>query len=300
MSEGGGSRVIRVTNVAPQATRDQMHTLFSHIGRIDDIRLYPSVRDASVSISSRVSFVKFSECSSAIVGTHLNNTVFIDRALIVAPVRDGLIPEEAEGLSAAHASSSAKFSESKFPPNITNSIQGNLVFTGDTLLDSAGLPGYPPMPAATPTETLEELRRTVCVSYIDPGLPAQQCMEFFAKEAGEVKYFRYCSRAADSLKYALIEFTNQSSVIPALLLNDRVLGENQLKVTHATKPIIKLSAKSNEDAQKEIEEALTRVKEAQSLVAATVDPLMGMLGGNTTTSTTGSSLSVAAAGGLTR
>ncbi|CAB4062615.1 unnamed protein product [Lepeophtheirus salmonis] len=40
-------------------------------------------------------------------------------------------------------------------------------------------------------------------------------------------------------------------------------------------------------SEKEIEEALSRVKEAQSLVAATVDPLMGMLGGSTTSITGG-------------
>ena len=40
--------VVQVTNIAPQATRDQMLTLFSNIGKIEDIRLYPTIRDASV------------------------------------------------------------------------------------------------------------------------------------------------------------------------------------------------------------------------------------------------------------
>lgn len=45
--------IIQVTNIAPQATRDQMQTLFSFVGKIDDIRLYPMIRDATVSVSSR-------------------------------------------------------------------------------------------------------------------------------------------------------------------------------------------------------------------------------------------------------
>ena len=45
--------VIQVTNIAPQATRDQMQTLFAFVGRIEDLRLYPSIRDASVSVASR-------------------------------------------------------------------------------------------------------------------------------------------------------------------------------------------------------------------------------------------------------
>ena len=30
----GRTKVIQVTNIALQATRDQMHTLFSHLGKI--------------------------------------------------------------------------------------------------------------------------------------------------------------------------------------------------------------------------------------------------------------------------
>ena len=51
---------MQVTNIAPQATRDQMHTLFSFLGKIEDLRLYPSLRDASINIQSRVCFVKVS------------------------------------------------------------------------------------------------------------------------------------------------------------------------------------------------------------------------------------------------
>ena len=52
--------LFQVTNIAPQATRDQMHTLFSFLGKIEDLRLYPSLRDASINIQSRVCFVKVS------------------------------------------------------------------------------------------------------------------------------------------------------------------------------------------------------------------------------------------------
>ena len=52
--------LLQVTNIAPQATRDQMHTLFSFLGKIEDLRLYPSLRDASINIQSRVCFVKVS------------------------------------------------------------------------------------------------------------------------------------------------------------------------------------------------------------------------------------------------
>ena len=115
-------------------------------------------------------------------------------------------------------------------------------------------------------------------------------MEFFS-EAGEVKFFRYCTRENDSIKYAMVEFSDKGSIVPALLMSGRQLGTSTIQVTHAIEAITKPLAKSNEAAQREIEEAMTKVKEAQSLVSAAVDPLMGILGGGTTTTTSASARS---------
>ena len=55
------------------------------------------------------------------------------------------------------------------------------------------------------------------------------------------------------------------------------LFTSHLQVYYSTQSITKPKAKSNEDSLREIEEAMKKVKEAQSLVSATVDPLMGLL-----------------------
>lgn len=49
------------------------------------------------------------------------------------------------------------------------------------------------------------------------------------------------------------------------------------QVHHATQGITKPETKSNEAAQKEIEEAMYRVKEAQNLISAAIDPVIGLL-----------------------
>ena len=36
-------RVIQVTNVAPQASKEQMQTLFGFIGKLEDLKLYPTM-----------------------------------------------------------------------------------------------------------------------------------------------------------------------------------------------------------------------------------------------------------------
>lgn len=50
-----------------------------------------------------------------------------------------------------------------------------------------------------------------------------------------------------------------------------------LQVYHATQAICKPQTKSNEAAQREIEEAMCRVKEAQNLISAAIDPVIGLL-----------------------
>merc|ERR1711955_78450 len=87
-----GTKVIQVTNIAPQATRDQMHTLFSFLGKIEDLRLYPSLRDASVTIQSRCCFLKFLDEGVLPISLHMTNTVFIDRAIIVHPFMITIFP----------------------------------------------------------------------------------------------------------------------------------------------------------------------------------------------------------------
>ncbi len=282
------TRIIQVTNLAPQATRDQMHALFSMLltsGKsIEEIRVYPTVRDMGIQVQGRVAFIKFSDPKLVALGQHLSNTVFIDRAMQVTPVQSGEVPDEDAGLQMAAApnSGSGTKSSKQLPPHVVNRLEGvapnAYIMTHDPRLDEAGLPQYPPLPASTSSEKVEEIRRTVCVIGLDSTVSAQQSVETFSK-AGEVKFFRHCTRENDSVKYGLIEFTEQSSVVEALKMNDLQLGMSRIKVTHALQAITKPQAKSNEAAQREIEEAMSRVKEAQSLVSAAVDPLMGILTG---------------------
>jgi len=90
-------RVIRVSNVAPTATKDQMKMLFGFIGRIDDVVLYPELETTPA--ISRICFVKFEYPEDVGVSLHLSNTVFIDRALSIVPVPDGKIPDEKTALA---------------------------------------------------------------------------------------------------------------------------------------------------------------------------------------------------------
>jgi len=293
MGEISSTNLILVTNIAPQATKDQMNTLFGHVGRVEELKLYPSVRDANVSVDSRCCFIRFSEPSCVPITKHLNNTVFIDRAIIVTPVIDKVIPDEAIGLILSQRVQTqqqnsggsgvvgvkGQTGEVEGPATAMSAGTADAGEFQDPRLEAAGLPPYPALPLDTRAHLVNEIRRTVVVINIDSTVSAQQCMEFFS-EAGEVKFFRYCTRENDATKYALIEFSERSSVVPALLMSGRPLGTSIIQVTHSMEAIVKPQAKSNEAAQREIEEAIVKHQsETSSLVSAAVDPIMGIIGG---------------------
>lgn len=279
------TKVIQVTNIAPQATKDQMQTLFGCIGKIEDIRLYPQIRDVSVPVQSRICYVKYFDSLCVAVAQHLTNTVFIDRALIVTPYQSsvGDIPDEYRALDIANQANIVPGlypSDPKLPAHVVNQIEGippnQVIVTNDPVLASNGLPPYPQLPITYDSRRIEEIRRTLVAINVDENVTDEELIGFFQK-AGDVKYVRWCSRENDITRYALVEYSEQASVIAGLKLNGVQLGSRPVQVTHATQAIAKPMAKSNEAAQREIEEAMTRVKEAQSLISAAIDPVIGIL-----------------------
>jgi len=227
MKMPGECRVIQVTNVAPTATKDQMKTLFGFIGRIDDIVMYPELE--TTPSTSRICFVKYEYPEDVGVSLHLSNTVFIDRALIVAPVADGKIPDEKTALRI-----------------LTNPADVN---SGD------------------------EIRRTIYVSNLNPSVTAEQLLQLFGAQAGEVKYVRMAGDEELGSRAAFIEFTEQASVIKALSLTGQTVGGCVIHVSPANTAITKPAGTGVVGAtSKELEQAMKKVDEAQPLISAVLDP----------------------------
>ncbi|XP_011701302.1 PREDICTED: probable splicing factor, arginine/serine-rich 7 [Wasmannia auropunctata] len=280
----GSTKVVQVTNIAPQATKDQMQTLFGYLGKIEDIRLYPTIRDVAVPVQSRICYIKFHDQGCVAVAQHMTNTVFIDRALIVIPYQNGDIPDEQRALELTNNGTVVPGlypSEPKLPPNVVNAIEGippnHVITTMDPKLEANGLPSYPHLPGHLDSRRIEEIRRTLIVANVDTSVSPEQLLDFFSNNNVEIKYLRMCSRDSDAEHYALVELSEQATVVAALLLNGKQLVERPIKLYHSTQAIAKPEAKSNEAAQKEIEEAMSRVKEAHNLISAAIDPMIGML-----------------------
>ncbi|XP_036409928.1 serine/arginine-rich splicing factor 11-like isoform X2 [Megalops cyprinoides] len=209
------TNVIQVTNVSPSTTSEQMRTLFGFLGKIEELKLFPP-DESPLPVTSRVCFVKFHECESVGVSQHLTNTVFVDRALIVVPFAEGVIPDEAKALSLLA------------PANAVAGLLpgGGLLPTPNPLASIGGVPL-----AALGGPTLDPALAAL-------GLPGSN--------------MNSQSLAADQL----LKF--MTSVDPKL--NHVTTGMN-------LNPGLKADASS-----KEIEEAMKRVREAQSLISAAIEP----------------------------
>uniref|UniRef100_A0AAY4A1L7 Serine/arginine-rich splicing factor 11 n=2 Tax=Denticeps clupeoides TaxID=299321 RepID=A0AAY4A1L7_9TELE len=209
-----GTNVIQVTNVSPGSTSEQMRTLFGFLGTVEEMKLFPP-DDSTMPVTSRVCFVKFRETESVGVSQHLTNTVFVDRALIVVPYAEGVIPDEAKALSLLA------------PANAVAGI----------------LPGGGLLPTPNPLASMGNVPlASLGTAGMDPGLAA------FGLPGSNMNQ----SLAADQL----LKF--MTSVDPKM---------NPMAAGMALNPVMKADASS-----KEIEEAMKRVREAQSLISAAIEP----------------------------
>ncbi|KAG9267053.1 serine/arginine-rich splicing factor 11 isoform X1 [Astyanax mexicanus] len=208
------TNVVQVTNVSPSATSEQMRTLFGFLGNIEELKLFPP-DDSPLPVTSRVCFVKFLESESVGVSQHLTNTVFVDRALIVVPFAEGVIPDESKALSLLAPA---------------NAVAG--------LLPGGGL-----LPTPNPVPSIGG------VPLGSLGGPAMDAMAALGMPGPNMNPQ---SLSAEQLMKLM------ASIDPKL--NPMAAGLN-------LNPGLKADA-----SNKEIEEAMKRVREAQSLISAAIEP----------------------------
>nr|XP_008540003.1 PREDICTED: splicing regulatory glutamine/lysine-rich protein 1 isoform X6 [Equus przewalskii] len=295
MNSGGGfglglgfgltpTAVIQVTNLSSAVTSEQMRTLFSFLGEIEELRLYPP-DNAPLAFSSKVCYVKFRDPSSVGVAQHLTNTVFIDRALIVVPCAEGKIPEESKALSLlapAPTMTSLMPGAGLLPiptPNPLTTLGVSLSSLGaipaaalDPNIATLGEIPQPPLMGNVDPSKIDEIRRTVYVGNLNSQTTtADQLLEFF-KQVGEVKFVRMAGDETQPTRFAFVEFADQNSVPRALAFNGVMFGDRPLKINHSNNAIVKPPEMTPQAAAKELEEVMKRVREAQSFISAAIEP----------------------------
>ncbi|XP_014887558.1 splicing regulatory glutamine/lysine-rich protein 1 isoform X2 [Poecilia latipinna] len=273
-----GTAVVQVTNLSSAVSSEQMRTLFGFLGDIEELRLYPP-DNTPLSFSSKVCYIKYRDPSSVGVAQHLTNTVFIDRALIVVPCAEGKIPEEAKALSLLAPAAPVP---SLIPgggllpiptPAPLQNLNLPLVNRITASLDpTASVLSQPPLIGNVDPTKIDEIRRTVYVGNLNSQTTtAEQLLEFF-KQVGDVKFVRMAGDETQPTRFAFVEFVEQDSVARALTLNGVMFGDRPLKVNHSNNAIVKPPEMTPQAAAKELESVMKRVREAQSTIAAAIEP----------------------------
>ncbi|TWW66314.1 Splicing regulatory glutamine/lysine-rich protein 1 [Takifugu flavidus] len=279
MSGIPGTNVVQVTNLSSAVSSEQMRTLFGFLGDIDELRLYPP-DNAALSFSSKVCYIKYRDPSSVGVAQHLTNTVFIDRALIVVPCAEGKIPEEAKALSLLAPSTPVP---SLIPgggllpipaPNPLQNLNLPVVNRMSASLDlAASVSSQPPLMGNVDPTKVDEIRRTVYVGNLNSQTTtADQLLEFF-RQVGSVKFVRMAGDETQPTRFAFVEFSEQESVARALTFNGVMFGDRPLKINHSNNAIVKPPELTPQAAAKELESVMKRVREAQSTIAAAIEPV---------------------------
>ncbi|XP_077442367.1 splicing regulatory glutamine/lysine-rich protein 1 [Vanacampus margaritifer] len=278
MSGIPGTAVVQVTNLSSAVSSEQLRTLFGFLGDIEELRLYPP-DNAALSFSSKVCYVKYRESSSVGVAQHLTNTVLIDRALIVVPCAEGKIPEEAKALSLLAPAAPV---HSLLPgggllpipaPAPLQNLNLPLVGHANAALDPAASSlSQPPLMGNVDPSKVDEIRRTVYVGNLNSlTTTAEQLLEFF-QQVGDVKFVRMAGDETQPTRFAFVEFVEQDAVARALNFNGVMFGDRPLKVNHSNNAIVKPPEMTPQAAAKQLESVMKRVREAQSTIAAAIEP----------------------------
>ncbi|XP_059402334.1 serine/arginine-rich splicing factor 11-like isoform X2 [Carassius carassius] len=100
---------------------------------------------------------------------------------------------------------------------------------------------------------------------------ADQLLKFF-KQVGDVKFVRMAGDETQPTRFAFVEFADQESVSRALTFNGVMFGDRPLKINHSNNAIVKPPELTPQAAAKELEDVMKKVREAQSTIAAAIEP----------------------------
>ena len=233
--------IIQVTNISPSCTALQVETLFSILGQIEEMHLYPK-EETSV-VSCRSCCVRYSTPEEARLATHLTNTVLIDRALTVAHPRFENIASDRQ----------ISYSELMSPEHHRH---GSREYS-------------PPTSSQNDPIIQDEIRRTIYVGNLAHETTAEQVMKFFVG-CGEIKFVRMAGDQSQASRFAFLEFTDPNSITQAIQMNGAIFGDRPLKVNYSKKAIVKPSNAIRLDPFSKESEALRRVQEASRFISEVV------------------------------
>lgn len=273
-------RLIQVSNVSTSVSKEQFRSFFAHCGRIEEMALYPESETLTATVAAKVGYVRYDRPESAGAALNLTSTIFLDRPVICSLVKpassssstsSARIPDETEAIKMCPTiNSNVNLIPvgPTWPHTVSNRMVtipatafqsgSSVIETLDPSLTVKSLPSYPALPGSMDQSKVEEIRRTVYVSALDPRITFEHLHDLFS-QVGEVKFIRMTrseqgkiydnlgmvspnavvippeeiedeSQPLSDSVAAFIEFSEQSSVGKALCLNGLQFGGRPIKV----------------------------------------------------------------------
>lgn len=234
------SCIVQVTNVSPTCSVQQLGDLFSFLGTIEELHLYPKEESLTV-IPCRTCCIRFSTSSEACLARHLTNTVFIDRAISVIHTKFEIIPKDSVILSEWNSS-----------PESSSETHGRHEGKSKSHMTLA-------------MTKQDEIKRTIYVGNLTSNISAEQVMQFFIG-CGEIKYVRMAGDESQPTRFAFVEFSDSGCMQRALSMNGAIFGDRPIKVNHSKNAIVK----PNKPQDREVDLVMHRLHEANRMISEVV------------------------------
>ncbi|KAJ3292483.1 Protein srek1IP1 [Borealophlyctis nickersoniae] len=215
---------VKVANLSSLVTEEILKELFSILGPVTDLQLYPSPHG-----DGQESVIEFGDAMAAITALHLTGTELGDRTLFVTNVANPAIMRPKSPATVAGISSRN--------PNINPTILH-----------------FDPAKA-------EEISRTIYIGNISTLVSEEKLTEIFAA-CGPVAYVKMAGDPSQQSRFAFMEFATQEAATEALNLNGMTIGDRALKVNHSKNAINKAPKKPDmqqDAAMRRVREAQMRI-----------------------------------------
>ncbi|XP_061658240.1 splicing regulatory glutamine/lysine-rich protein 1 isoform X2 [Syngnathoides biaculeatus] len=156
--------------------------------------------------------------------------------------------------------------------NLNLPLVGHMTPAAAALDPTSSSLSQPPLMGNVDPTKVDEIRRTVYVGNLNSQTTtAEQLLDFF-RQVGDVKFVRMAGDETQPTRFAFVEFVEQDAVARALTFNGVMFGDRPLKVNHSNNAIVKPPEMTPQAAAKQLESVMKRVREAQSTIAAAIEP----------------------------
>ncbi|KAI9227341.1 MAG: hypothetical protein DHS80DRAFT_31877 [Piptocephalis tieghemiana] len=193
------SQRIKVNGISSVVDTEILRALFSLLGSIEDLQLYPSPQNDG----SQEAVISFNDRSIALSALHLTGTQLGDRTLIISILAGS--PPDAASQSANPISPS--------PPIVASGL---------------GTGPY----AQMDLEKAEEVARTAYVGNLPNHITEMELLQLFAS-CGSIVAVKLAGDPNLNSRFAFIEFNYASSTLKAVSMSGSMLGDRKLRINYA-------------------------------------------------------------------